>query len=152
MKSVAFVILLVITQNSFSQNRIFVRSTDINDQPDSNIKKIELPFGDWGSTVKVIYRNGDKSTLKRNLIWGFQIAGEKEIKRIYKGQIFDVVDTSIIVIYKTYSRHAAYYFSSNLDSPLEYLDKKKLVEAIGREKYDEAFQKSPLLQHVIEIQ
>lgn len=134
----------------YSQNRIFLKAPDLSDtSTDENIRTIKIPWGRLGSSVLVIYKDGTKSYFRKRSIWGIEKA-KKEIIRFYEGDTFELVDTTEIIIYKTWSRHPVYYFSEFVNSDVKIFSKKKVMKVLGDYKFVQLYKKSLLVRRLSE--
>jgi len=134
----------------YSQNRIFLKAPDLSDTTtDENIRTIKIPWGRLGSSVLVIYKDGTKSYFRKRNIWGIEKA-KKEIIRFYEGDTFELVDTTEIIIYKTWSRHPVYYFSEFVNSDVKIFSKKKVMKFLGDYKFVQLYKKSLLVRKLSE--
>ena len=95
------------------------------------IAKIRLPWGRFGKNILVKYTDGCQTAYSKKAIWGFEKDGRK--LRLYNGEIFEIVDTGTIVLYKTFSLHPVYYFSEHLDSSVNLLERAKLIKVLNEE-------------------
>src|SRR6266516_909406 len=119
MKIIVCIYLMLNVKMIYSQNRIFFKVTDLSDTISrQNIKKIKMPLGHIGRSIVVIHNDETKTHFRKKSIWGFETAN-KEILRFYQGDTFEFVDTTAIIIYKTWARVPVYYYSEKLDSDIK---------------------------------
>jgi hypothetical protein len=134
---------------AYSQNRIFIKGSDLYETSiGDDIKKIKMPWGRLGSSIVVVYKNGTKSYFRKKAIWGFE-NDDKKILRFKDGNIYEVVDTSIVIIYNTYSRSPVYYFSRSLDSDVLLLTRKKMIKTLEIDTFAYLYKKSPFMRRLI---
>lgn len=129
-----FCLCLVATLHAGNaQNKIFYSSAGLTNPAsnDSTIDKIRLPWGRLGRNILVKYANGSQLYYTKKKIWGFEKDGRK--LRLYDREIFEIVDSNVIVLYKTYSPHPVYYFSEHLDSSVNLLERAKLIKILNAE-------------------
>ena len=137
-------------KTGFSQNRIFMRSADIYDSSSSaSIKKIRESWGRLGKYIIEIDSAGGKTKFKRKKIWGYKRVHDNNIKRMFDGDTCLVEEISEVIIYKYYVKHGTYFFSTVLDSPIILLNKRKLIKAIGNDRYLKLCSKSLLVKQLM---
>src|SRR5450432_1203855 len=104
MKFIFWICLMLNAKMLYSQNRIFIEAADLsNSISQKKINKIKIPFGKLGRNVHVIYNDGTSVDFRKKNIWGCETAN-KEILRFYDGDIYVLVDTIGVNIYKTWAR------------------------------------------------
>ena len=146
MKVILCIYLMMNVKMIYSQNRVFLKVTDLADTiPGKSIKKIKMPFGRFGQNILVINMDDTKSHLRKKSIWGYE-KSNKEIIRFYQGDTFELVDTNAIIIYKTWARVPVYYFSVKLDNDVKLFSKKRLVKQLGQDRFAQVYNKSPIVQ------
>lgn len=142
--------LIVFIQIVNGQNRIIQSSDSLNsiaDRPE--IRQIKLPWGFWGRNLRVIFNNGEDSLIRRRSVWGFQ--RELESARRFCGvRPYELVEVSMVIIYKVKGKATSYYFSCDLNSKINPLSRRYLLKCLSREQFDLAIQKSELLKRLIE--
>ncbi len=148
MKFPICICLLICMHIGFAQNKILYGANNLQDTiAKRDIQKIELPWGNLGRNMLVINQNDSKNLIRKSSVWG--IERNKKILRFYEGNTFELIDTNAIAIYKTYSRHPVYYFGEFLDSDVLLLTRKKVMNALGIEKFAKVYQSSTTLQRVL---
>lgn len=149
MKSILCWFMICCINKSYPQNRILIKSLDLYNTPAGNdIKKIKMPWGRLGSNIVVIRMNGSKYYFTKKTIWGFENE-DKKVLRFNKGNIYEVVDTSVVIIYKTFSRSPVYYFSSSLDSDVMLLTRKKMIRTLEVDTFAHLYKKSLLVRRLL---
>lgn len=120
--------------DAHAQNRLFYSSPDTASvgEEHNGIAKIKIPWGRLGKTIRVSYTDGCEAVFGKRAIWGFEKDGRK--LRLYQGEIFEIVDSGVIVLYKTFSPHPVYFFSEDFDSSVLLLERRKLVKVLPPEK------------------
>lgn len=149
MKSILCFYMICCVTAASPQNRIFIKGSDLCGASIlHDIKKIKMPWGRLGGSIVIINKNGTKSYFKKKTIWGFE-NDRKEILRFNEGNIYKVVDTNIVIIYKTYSKSPVYYFSSNLDSDVMLLTRKKMIKTLEVDTFAHLYKKSFLVRQLL---
>lgn len=133
MKTLLCLCCLFVCYSGDAQNKFFYSSSDLANvgEEGHGIAKIRLPWGRLGKNILVKYTDGCQTSYSKKAIWGFEIDGRK--LRLYNGEIFEIVDTGTIVLYKTFSPHPVYYFSEHLDSSVNLLERAKLIKVLNEE-------------------
>lgn len=150
MKVILYILLMLNANMIYSQNRIFIKTPNLTHTIiDEKIKRIKMPWGRLGRSVLVTYKDGTQSHFRKKNIWGFEKANN-EIIRFYEGDTFELVDTNIIIIYKTWSRHPVYYFSEFLDSDVKIFSKMKVIKVLGDYKFVQLYKKSLVVRQLSE--
>lgn len=146
MKFILCLFFLLSMRTTYSQDKLFMESPSSEDSIiNTSIKKIKMPWGNPGRFVRIVYNDGSKVKIKKKAVWGFENS-KKKILRFYNGQTFQVIDTNAVIIYKTYSPRPIYYFSKNLDSNVELLDRKELFHALTDEELVNSFKQSAIIR------
>ena len=147
MKTFLSICLLLNVKMLYSQNRVFIEAVDLSKYDSAkNIKKIKMPLGKLSRNIIVTYDNDTKSNYVKKSIWGYQTA--KEITRLYDGDPFVLVDTTGIIIYKTWGRTPVYYFSERLDRDIKLFSKIRLAKFLGETKFEKLYKQSQLVQRL----
>ncbi|MBE7170493.1 MAG: hypothetical protein INR73_07880 [Williamsia sp.] len=130
MKTLLCLCCLFVCYSGDAQNKIFYSSSDLANvgEEGHGIAKIRLPWGRLGKNILVKYTDGCQTSYSKKAIWGFEKDGRK--LRHYNGEIFEIVDTGTIVLYKTFSPHPMYYFSKDFQSDIMLLERSKLMKAL----------------------
>ena len=147
MKSlITFIITIILVKSiSFSQNiekdkfGLYQTSSDFkkNNYFLKSLHHGKLHFKGDSLLVKI---NKQKYSFPQNYLWGYK--DHKLNFRFYEKEIYEIVDTSGIIIYLFESgfftllfsplfittSDAGYYFSKNPDSPIYFLSRKNLLE------------------------
>lgn len=133
----------------YAQNKIFYSSTDLANagKESHSIAKIRLPWGRLGKTIRVNYTDGCETIFGKRAIWGFEKDGRK--LRLYDGEIFEIVDTGIIVLYKSFSPHPVYYFSEHLDSSVNLLVRPKLIRLLKEETLVQLWKENGIIRQML---
>lgn len=134
MKVLLCIFCLLLFCSGYAQNKIFYSSGDVMNTVEENhsIDKVKIPWGRLGKSILVKYADGCEASFGKKAIWGFEKDGRK--LRLYEGEIFEIVDSGVVVLYKTFSPHPVYYFSENFNSKVLLLQKRKLVKTLPPEK------------------
>ncbi|ASZ09599.1 hypothetical protein KTO58_28040 [Chitinophaga pendula] len=150
MKTILCIFLMLNAIMIYSQNRVFIKAPNLTDTlADENIKKIKMPWGRLARNVLVIYKDGTKAHFQKRSIWGFE-KPNKEIIRFYEGDTFELVDTAVVIIYKTWSRRPVFYFSEFIYSDVKLFSKKKIIKVLGNYKFELLYKKSNLVRKLCE--
>lgn len=133
MKTLLCLCSLFVCYSGDAQNKIFYSSSDLANFGEEGhaVAKIRLPWGRLGKTIRVNYVDGCEAVFGKRAIWGFEKDGRK--LRLYDEEIFEIVDTGTIVLYKSFSPHPVYYFSEHLDSSVNLLERAKLIKILNEE-------------------
>ena len=135
---------------SHLQNRIILKPVDIdNNTGDTGIAQIREPGGRLGRFIIAVDHNGNETKYKKTEIWGYQRAGDDNIKRIYEKETYVIKEMTDVVIYASYLRHSNYFFSINPESPVGILNKANLLNALGNTGYLKLYEKSLILKRII---
>lgn len=132
-----------------AQNKIFYSSSDVANvgEEGHGIARIKIPWGRLGKTIRVNYTDGCEAVFGKRAIWGFEKDGRK--LRLYDGEIFEIVDSGVVVLYKSFSPHPVYYFSEDFDSNVLLLERPKLIKALPPEKLVLLWKEDSLLKKII---
>ena len=134
MKTFLCLCCLFVCCSGYAQNKIFYSSSDVANvgEEGHGIAKIKIPWGRLGKTIRVNYMDGCEAVFGKRAIWGFEKDGKK--LRLYDGEIFEIVDSGVIVFYKSYAPHPVYYFSEDFNSNVVLLERPKLLKVLPPEK------------------
>lgn len=135
--------------SGYTQNKIFYSSADLVNAVEKahSIGKIRLPWGRLGKTIRVNYTDGCEAVFGKRTIWGFEKDGRK--LRLYDGEIFEIVDSGAIVIYKSFSPHPVYYFSEDFNAAVVLLETRKLKKGLNDEKLVEAYKQFKIIRDTL---
>lgn len=151
MNKIKFLLCIYLLLNKaavYSQNRVFLFAPNCSDTvSEKEINRIRIPWGNHGRSILAFYNDGTKSSFDKKTIWGFK-KRDNHVLRFYKGNTFQIVDTGLVIIYKTYSPHPVYYFSENLESKIILLGKKKMIKELGIDKFIQVYKKNPLVKEL----
>lgn len=149
MKALLCIFCVFSVCSGYTQNKIFYSSADVANAVEEthSIGKIRLPWGRLGKTIRVNYTDDCEASFGKKGIWGFEKDGRK--LRLYEGEIFEIVDSGAIVIYKTFSPHPVYYFSEDFNSNVLLLQRRKLVKTLPPEKLVLIWKEDGLLKQLL---
>lgn len=135
--------------SGFTQNKIFHSSADMAKTIEEAhpIDKIKLPWGRLGKSIVAKYKDGCEASFGKRAIWGFEKDGRK--LRLFDGEIFEIVDSGAIVIYKSFSPHPVYYFSVDFKAAVVILEGRKLKKELSDEKLVEAYKEFSLIREIL---
>lgn len=133
MKALLFICCVFSFNRGFTQNKIFYSSSDLANVAEGkhSLAKIKIPWGRLGKSILVKYTDGCQTSYGKKNIWGIEKDGRK--LRIYDGEIFEIVDSGVVVLYKSFSPHPVYYFSEHLNSSVNLLERTKLIKLLNEE-------------------
>ena len=133
MKVLLFICCVFFLNRGYTQNKIFYSSSDLANVGGEkhSVAKIKIPWGRLGKSILVKYTDGCQTSYGKKDIWGFEKDGRK--LRIYDGEIFEIVDSGVVVLYKSFSPHPVYYFSEHLNSSVNLLERTNLIRLLNEE-------------------
>lgn len=145
MKISLFIFLILIINHAVAQNRIFYNAVELKHaDTTAAVKKIKLPWGNFGSNVVSVNADGSRISVCKKDIWG--IEKDNVVLRFNEGIMLELLDTNSIIIYKTYARHPVYYFSENLNSKAIILSRRKLMQAFDIDRFPQVYKQSLALR------
>lgn len=148
MKFLVCICLLLYINAVRAQNKIFYKVDDLNDTTaNNNIAKIKMPWGNLGNNVLIICDDASKIKLQKKNIWG--IEKNNIVLRLNEANTLELIDTSAVIIYKTYARHPVYYFSKSLNSKAIVLSRKNVMKAFDINRFPQVYKKSLMLRQVL---
>lgn len=135
--------------SGYAQDKIFYSSGDVMNTVEEthSIDKVKIPWGRLGKSILVKYADGCEASFGKKAIWGFEKDGRKV--RLYEGEIFEIVDSGVVVLYKTFSPHPVYYFSQDFNSNVLLLQRRKLVKTLPPEKLILIWKEDGLLKQLL---
>lgn len=135
--------------SGYTQNKIFYSSDDVTNTVEEthSIDKVRIPCGRLGKSILVKYADGCEASFGKKAIWGFEKDGRK--LRLYNGEIFEIVDSGAIVIYKSFSPHPVYYFSEDFNAVVVLLDTRNLKKGLNDQKLIEAYKQFKIIREML---
>jgi hypothetical protein len=135
--------------SGYAQNKIFYSSDDVMNTVEEthSIDKVRIPWGRLGKSILVKYADGCEASFGKKAIWGFEKDGRK--LRLYEGEIFEIVDSGAIVLYKTFSPHPVYYFSEDFNANVVLLATGKLKKVLNDRKLVEAYKQFKIIREIL---
>lgn len=148
LKIVLFLFYASLSLNGYSQNRIYHSSDDIKLQSagQCRIEKIQIPWGRLGKSIRVTYADGAKTDFGKRAIWGFEKDGKKY--RLYDAEIFEIVDSSVIILYKSFSPHPVYYFSKDFQGNVVLFERPKLIKEVDAQALVRLWKENSLVKQI----
>ncbi len=100
---------------------------------DSSIKKVELAA--FSERVIIKYKNGEKRFIPKDSVWGIRRKNDYP-SRLFNGYSYQLFQLSPVLKYsRQVGKHALYYFSKGLDSPIYPYEKKQLKDHLDSATY-----------------
>ena len=149
MKVLLCICCMLLFWGGYAQNKIFHTSADVRNTVEEihGIEKIRLPWGRLCKSIRVNYADGCQAMFGKSAIWGFEKDGRK--LRLYNGEIFEIVDSGAIVLYKSFSPHPVYYFSEDFNAAVVLLETRKLKKGLNDEKLLEAYKQFKIIRDML---